>query len=148
MATATESGIFVAVTDVLKANQASAGGQLWQLKEENIGLTVQSPYIEYTPSPDTPVGYVSGEDLNGFISINLWVPKGHGVNDSLKQGDIIKGLFPRGSALTALNSVTGNPFTIHIGRGDIEPQRRGSGSRDKWRYNNVNIRYQALSCHN
>ena len=141
--TATEDGIYRAVHGVLKA--AFDAGQIWHLKGQNKDHTTNDPYVEYIHSPDRPAALVNGSDKNGFIVVNVWVPKNYGAHESLKQGETIIGLFPRGTELQAAN-LNGSQFTISLGVGDIEPQRRGTGDRDKWAYTTVSIRYEALNC--
>jgi len=146
MSRATNDGIAIAVITRLEANLITAGGLLWPLKNQNKDHTTSSPFIEYIPSPDRPNATVSGGDLNGFILVNVWVPKNHGTVESMKQGEIIISLFKRGTEMQATNQTTGELFTVHLGLGDIEPQRNGSGDRDKLCYTSTMIRYEALSC--
>ena len=140
---ATEDGIYRAVHNILLG--ASNAGILWYLKDQNKDHTTNDPYIEYIHSPDRPTSLVNGSDKNGFIVVNVWVPKNYGAHEPLKQGENIISLFPRGSELPGTNA-DGSQFTISLGLGDIEPQRRGSGDRDKWSYTTVSVRYEALNC--
>jgi len=147
MSSATNDGIAVAVIERIEANLITAGGKLWPLKNQNKDHITDSPYIEYIPSPDRPVAYVKSGDLNGFILINIWVPRNYGSVESLRQAEEICRIFPRGKSIEGLNIQTGELFNIDIGIGDIESQRNGSGDRDKWSYTSCIVRYESLQSH-